>query len=77
MLEVTWRPLNKTGKAKIWLATTNRFKKGGRDNYRLMKEVPVATGSTTIDVKGTASEFYKVVIDMPYNYLNRWVILNK
>jgi hypothetical protein len=77
VLEVKWRPINKTGKAKIWLTTTNRFKESGKDNYRLVKEVPVASGSTTIDVKSIPSYFYKVAIEMPYNYLNRWIILNK
>jgi hypothetical protein len=42
-----------------------------------VKEVPVASGSTTIDVKSIPSYFYKVAIEMPYNYLNRWIILNK
>ena len=31
--------MNKEGKAKIWLATTNNFKTGGKDDYKLMTEV--------------------------------------
>jgi hypothetical protein len=73
-IEITWKPLDKTGVAKIWVATTNEFKKGGTDNYRLMKEVPVAAGKANIDVKKIPSEFYKVVIELPYNFLNRWII---
>jgi hypothetical protein len=73
-IEITWKPLDKTGVAKIWLATTNQFKKGGTDEYVLMKEVPVANGKVVIDVKNMHSDFYKVVIEFPYNFLNRWII---
>jgi hypothetical protein len=76
-IEIKWRPLNPMGKAKIWLATTNKFKSGGKDEYRLIQEVPVSGGGATIDVKNIPSDFYKVVMEMPYNYLNRWIIVNK
>jgi hypothetical protein len=68
-----WNILDKKGNAKIWLATTNNFKTGGKDEYRLMTEVPVAKGTCNIDVKQTPSRFYKIVIEMPYNLLNCWV----
>ncbi len=71
---VTWAPVVKTGNAKIWLATTNHFKEGKADAYRLVKEVPVANGKAVIDITAAASGFYKVVIELPYNFLNRWVI---
>ena len=44
-IEVKWNVINKDGKAKIWLATTNNFKTGGKDSYKLATEVPVANGS--------------------------------
>ena len=72
-----WKALDKSGKAKIWLATTNNFKTGGRDNYKLMTEVPVADRSVEIDVKQSPSDFYKIVIEMPHNFLNRWVMVKK
>lgn len=74
---VKWNVVEKEGKAKIWLATTNHFKSGGRDTYQLIKEVPVANGTVTIDVKKIPSEFYKIVIEAPYNLLNTWVIVKK
>ena len=73
-LYITWKPLDKTGVAKIWVATTNHFKEGGTDEYKLVKEMPVAEGKAVIVVKNMPSEFYKVVIELPYNFLNRWVI---
>ena len=76
-IEVRWNVINKEGKAKIWLAPTNNFKRGGKDDYKVMAEVPVANGKATIDVKQLPSDFYKVVIETPYNFLNRWIIVKK
>ena len=65
------------GNAKIWLATTNNFKTGGKDDYKLMAEVPVANGKARIDVKQLPSDFYKIVIEAPYNFLNRWIVVGR
>jgi hypothetical protein len=72
-LEIKWDVINKEGKAKIWIATTNNFKTGGHDDYKLVAEVPVAGGKAIVDTKQTSSGFYKIVIEMPYNILNRWI----
>ncbi len=74
-LVVRWKPLDPKGKAKIWLATTNNFKTGGTDDYKLVSKVPVKEGKSTIDVSKMSSKFYKVVIEAPYNMLNRWITL--
>lgn len=76
-IEVTWKAIDKKGKAKIWLATTNNFETGGKDDYQLMKQVAVDAEKTTIDVSKIQSQFYKIVIEMPYNTLNRWIVLGK
>lgn len=73
VITVKWDVINKTGNAKIWLATTDHFKTGGKDKYQLIKEVPVAAAGTKINVKKYPSQFYKVVIELPYNFLNRWI----
>ncbi len=72
---VQWKAMERKGTAKIWLATTNNFKTGGRDDYKLITEVPVAKGSAILDVKNMPSDFYKIVIEMPYNYLNTWTVI--
>jgi predicted AlkP superfamily pyrophosphatase or phosphodiesterase len=77
IIEVKWNVISKEGKAKIWLATTNNFKTGGKDDYKLMTEVPVANRSAKVDVKKIPSDFYKIVIELPYNYLNRWIVGRK
>ena len=75
-ISIKWKVQRKEGMAKIWLATTNNFKTGGSDNYHLLKTVPVAHGKALINVKKYPSAFYKVVLEMPYNILNRWIVLN-
>jgi hypothetical protein len=77
VINIGWDVVDKTGQAKIWLTTTNHFKEGGKDDYKLIKQVPAADGKATIDVKNIPSDFYKVVIELPYNFLNRWVIVKK
>jgi len=77
VIEIKWDVLNKEGKAKIWLATTNNFKTGSKDEYKLMTGAPVANGSVKLDVKNIPSDFYKIAIEMPYNFLNRWIIVKK
>jgi Type I phosphodiesterase / nucleotide pyrophosphatase len=76
-IHIKWKVLDKKGAAKIWLATTNEFKSGGKDVYQLLKEVPVADGTVTINVNKYPSEFYKVVLEMPYNFLNRWILVKR
>lgn len=76
-IELAWKAIDKKGKAKIWLATTNNFETGGKDTYQLLKEVSVDAEKATIDVSKISSQFYKIVLEMPYNTLNRWVVLGK
>lgn len=73
-IHVTWRPLIVKGMAKVWITTTNNFKQGGKDDYEMIKEVPVEDGKAIIEIKTKPSDFYKIVIEFPYNFLNRWVI---
>ena len=76
-IEVAWTVMNKEGKAKIWLASTNNFKTGGKDQYHFIRETPVASGAVRLGVKELPSDFYKIVIEMPHNFLNRWVIVKR
>ncbi|MBL7740926.1 MAG: alkaline phosphatase family protein [Chitinophagaceae bacterium] len=76
-ISISWKVVNKDGKAKIWLATANSFKTGGSDEYKLAGEVPVAEGEARIDIPQSSSDMYKIVLEMPYNFLNRWIIVKK
>jgi hypothetical protein len=73
-LMLKWKKGNVEGNAKVWLATTNNYKSGGDDKYTLMATVPLDKESVVIDVKDRSSSFYKVVVETPVNFLNRWVV---
>lgn len=74
-IKVTWKALASNGDAKIWISTTNNFKEGGNDQYELKKTVPLKNQQAEIDMGTQNSGFYKVVIETPGNFLNRWVIV--
>lgn len=76
-ITVAWKTINKKGMAQIWLTTTNHFKTGGRDEYQLVGTAPVEKGAALIDVTKIPSGFYKIVIEFPYNFLNRWIVVKK
>ena len=75
-LTVSWKVLNPIGMARIWLSTTNYFKEGGKDDYVLLATVPTGTGKAVITLPEPIGTFYKVVIELPDNTLNRWIITN-
>lgn len=76
-IDLTWKAIDKKGQAKIWLSTTNNFQTGKTDNYLLVKKVPVSNEKATIDVSTYNSPLYKIVIELPHNTLNRWVVSEK
>jgi predicted AlkP superfamily pyrophosphatase or phosphodiesterase len=73
-IDLSWKSEAKTGKAKIWLTTTNHFKEGNRDTYLLMAEVPLSDEKARLDVSKVPSTFYKIVLEGQYNALNTWVV---
>jgi predicted AlkP superfamily pyrophosphatase or phosphodiesterase len=74
-LDITWQSLDKTGNVKIWVATTNNFKFGGIDDYHLLAETPVLAKSVSIDLGAYPSSFYKIVLEAPFNMVNRWIFV--
>lgn len=73
-LRITWKAHARKGKARIWLTETNHFREGGKDEYKLVKTVPVSRQETVVELGDRPSPFYKIVIEMPDNSLNRWII---
>lgn len=73
-LKLGWKAYDKKGTVKIWVTTTNHYKTGGHDDYKLLGEVPVSKESASISVKSLPSSFYKIVLEGPLNSVNRWVV---
>jgi predicted AlkP superfamily pyrophosphatase or phosphodiesterase len=74
-ITVNWNTVIKKGNAKIWLTITNNFKTGGKDDYKLVAEMPLSKEQAVIDVTNDPSSFYKIVIETPTNMLNRWIVV--
>jgi arylsulfatase A-like enzyme len=74
---IRWNAIEKKGKVKIYVSGSNEFKTGGKDEYKLVKKVPVSKQNASINLKDLPSPFYKIVLEAPYNSINRWVILKK
>lgn len=72
-LDLKWQAMQDTGKVKIWVTTTNNFKTGGKDEYRLLGEVAVNKEAATFPVE--ASKFYKIVLETGANTINRWLVI--
>lgn len=72
-----WKAREQTGTVKIWLATTNLFKTGGSDNYKLIREVPLRSQQVSIDLQKTPSPFYKILVEGKHNTMGRWIIQSK
>lgn len=73
-IDIKWQSLADTGKVKIWVTTTNEFKNGGTDDYKLLGEVPVKTEHALINVKELPGTMYKIVLETNENTINRWVL---
>ena len=72
--KIRWKAGSKTGNLKIWIATTNNFKTGGKDEYQLVKKIPLESQQAVIDLKNHSSTFYKIVLEADNNSVNRWII---
>lgn len=72
-LNISWTVLDSTGNVTIWISTSNLFKKGKTDDYKLIDIVPIDTKMVVIDVQEYPSQFYKIVLAGQYNMVNKWV----
>jgi predicted AlkP superfamily pyrophosphatase or phosphodiesterase len=69
---VSWTAFQKKEPVKIWLASTDNFKRGRTDSYELVGEVPAGMEAFSFKPKTPAS-FYKIVLQGMFNTVNRWI----
>ncbi len=72
-LQITWQAIDNTGPVKIWLALSNNFKTGGKDEYVLLGTVPLSAQKASFNLSGKPSSFYKIVLEAKTNSANYWV----
>ncbi|MVM40640.1 sulfatase-like hydrolase/transferase [Spirosoma sp. HMF3257] len=73
-ISLSWKAVEPEGTVKVWVATTNHFEEGKRDEYRLFAEVPVKAQTATIDVSTLPTGFFKIVLEGRHNHLSRWIV---
>ncbi len=73
-LQVSWKALSTTGNVKVWLALTNNFKTGGKDEYVLLAKVPLVNQKAAFNLTDKPSGFYKVVLQADKNNCSYWVV---
>jgi len=73
LLDISWKALAKKGQVKVWLALTNNFKAGGKDEYVLLGTAPLADQKARFDLSGKPSAFYKIVLEAEKNTANYWI----
>ncbi|MEK6479327.1 alkaline phosphatase family protein [Catalinimonas sp. 4WD22] len=76
-IELEWDAMEKKGNVKVWLSTTNHFKEGGEDEYTLIGEVPLKKEKYNFEVSDKPSSFYKIVLEGPHNFVNKWIVLEE
>lgn len=72
-IELTWDALTANGNADVLVTTTNHFQTGGKDEYKKVGTVKVASKLFSIDVSSLPSKFYNVLLVAPHNTVNVWV----
>ncbi|MBV4359923.1 alkaline phosphatase family protein [Pinibacter aurantiacus] len=74
-VNASWTPIEKKGDIKLFVAASNSFKTGGKDEYKQVKSVAVNTGNTSFDLPGDA-DVYKIVLQGADNTSNEWLLKN-
>lgn len=76
-IELSWKSLNDKARATVYVAPSNNYRTGGKDEWVRVGKVKVGDEVFRFDTAGMPSDFYKFVIETPGNHLNRWVELPK
>jgi len=71
---LTWTAIEKgsSEKAEIYVAETNNFKEGGKDEYKKMGEVAVSQENFELTLDG--GNFHKILLKTPRQYANVWIV---
>lgn len=72
---LSWRCYSSKEQATVYLATSNQYKEGGKDEWIKVATLPAKMGTYTIDLtQYPSSKFYKFVVETPHNHLTRWLL---
>lgn len=71
-----WDAHERSGRVRVWISRSNRFKTGGKDKYESAGEFALSSGKAEIDLKKSPTGFYKIVVEGKHNSAGRWVMDN-
>jgi hypothetical protein len=72
---LSWKCNDSAQTATVYMATTNHYKEGGSDGWKVIGKVAAKQGSYKIDLsKYEKSKFYKFVVATPNNHIGRWLL---
>ena len=74
-VELRWRCGRSKDDAVVYMAVTNNFKSGGRDEWIEVGRVEARAGRMVVHLdRYPESRFYKFVVATPHTTLNRWLL---
>lgn len=74
-LHIGWEAYDTTGKVKLYITSTNNFKTGGKDEYKLLGEAKVMRQKFEIPFRTKKGTTYKIVAEGLLNTINRWLVI--
>ena len=72
-ITINWKALSKNGEVKLWISATNNIKNGGKDDYSLLKTIPLNAQKAGISIANQPAGLYKIVLEAEKNIANYWV----
>jgi len=71
-VQLTWLSFTPNEQVKIWVADTDHFAKGGKDEYRLLGTIAEGIQKFSIPIRDKSNKTCKIVIEGKYNTVNTW-----
>lgn len=69
-----WNCIKSKADATIYMATTNNYKEGGKDEWIKIGTTKANKKEFTVDLnKYPKSKFYKFVVSTPNNLITKWI----
>jgi hypothetical protein len=72
-VQLSWKALDNSGDVEVYYSTTNNFRAGKEDQYKLAGNVPVSNGKFQLTGFPAGTEFLKILVKGKYNGVNVWV----
>lgn len=76
-LTLSWSQGSAGGNVTVYMAETNNFKTGGKDDYKKLGKAKLTEGTFTKSVQLEKGGTYKFLLEGKHNSTNVWLVLDK